>query len=261
VLSTVGDDYQESSTIAATFELRLEEQQLYYRCDLANEGIRRAIESGQASLVLSIYSAGTMFREAIQVTDFSGNIELRAKDLWGTVEFMVNVIATQDIDTFVPTDKNPLYSMTDYFINKGAPLAISPVSFSYVTFDKRDFKNLIHVSVDESYDPGTYTFQFQRDKISMIVDPEFKKYKTAVDGDFNLQPFAFMSYYKDCLVAALTELRDSEDYDGLAWATALTQKVDQINEAVTEESTYDDLNRIALRLVFAEGAKKVIAHD
>jgi hypothetical protein len=260
VLSTVGNDYQESSTIAATFELRIEEQQLDYRFDLANEGIRQAIETGQARLVLSIYSAGTMFRDAIPVTDFSGTIELQAKNLWGAVEFMVNVIATQDIDAFVPTDKNPLYSMTDYFINKGAPLAISPVSFSFVTFDKRDFKNLIHVSVDESYPPGTYAFQFERDKITMIVDPEIKQLMNVVNGDLNSKPFGFMSYYKDCLVAALTELRDGDDYDALAWATSLTKKVDQIKEAVTENSTYDDLNRIALRLVYPEGTKKVIEH-
>ena len=64
---------------------------------IRNKSLLALLDKGQASIYLAFYSAETLFKQLIQIKEFSGQLQLQRGAVMGSLEIEPLIVASQKI--------------------------------------------------------------------------------------------------------------------------------------------------------------------
>jgi len=262
VLSEVGNDFLDSSSFTFDCDLNINAQNepsLSYQWNLHDDEISDLIDLGEAQAFVDIRCSATLLRKLVIAPESKGTVILDEGSVWQSVSVSAYILATANIRKYNPQSINQDYEGHSFDVNIGAPLAISNSIKIELDFDHRNFRNFLFIAVSEQEPKGTYRFDFSQDKIIATVSPDISQVIEITKANENLRPFGYMSFYKDCLVAALEIITTEQSEISQRWSSALKDRVDELqNEEMDRLKSFEDYNRVALKLLRDLGVKEVL---
>jgi hypothetical protein len=229
-----------------------------YKIKLRNKLLSDLIASTLASIYASIYCSATLFKALIPLGQLEGEFTLPAGSVIGKLEVIPMIISTEDIEQFSPVGVNPEYGTAHFFIDAGSQLALGE-KFSYpINAVRRNFQDLIRVQTDDELDRNEYGINLESNVITVNMGINARLAFDQLRSDPSTKPHLYMTFYKDAVVQALSEILKGVPEDDYAWNQKLEEKFADNRFLLSEESSFSDINAAVLRVLGPTGLEKVI---
>lgn len=206
------------------FEIKKTSDKMKYTFDISftveNPDIKKLIDEGYAQYVCEIDCIGTYLRisKTSKVPRFE--IEIKRREVMGTISFFFSIVATNPIPHYTNSQAHPDYEGYTIDLNPGDLLAyLGEATYdAEIRFDKlQNVSSFMEIQESPLFDGKTY-YVLSEPKILIQLPPElFKCYKERVRGP------KFSSIIHASLVynALLYALYNIDDYDDRLWARTL----------------------------------------
>ena len=109
----------------------------------------------------------------------------------------------------------------------------------------------------EDLDPLSYQITLDTNYIYIDMGDKIRSLWNELRAEIDKRPFLAMSIYKDCFLHALQELISDDEVMDKRWARALSQKLEESGLRYDENSSLNDLNMLAQKLLEAESVQKL----
>jgi hypothetical protein len=266
VLSPYSKDYVDGSEFFGSFERRSEDGFLVldYVLTLTSARLNEFCLPGVgAKIYLDIYVSGTRMRNLVQSDGLSGSLKLPESDIHGTVEITPLLVSQRDV-VLEFAGINAEYSSTQFAVKQGDLLAHGPTEALEADHQRSstNSESWIKFSLAADLAPDEYEIAPINDAIMVYTGTNVQRVVGAMCDDSNMEPYLFMSIYKDAFVEAVATIldryRNGEEADEL-WAKGLTHYIDS-KEMSLSEILPDDRNSIqkfVLRMLAGDGIAEI----
>lgn len=229
VLRPHNDDYLDSD-IQTTAEFIVDHDHKKVKLEasvaVSSEALLELIENEQAYYSINISCRSTFFRSSLKTTENFVEAEFNYGDFRDEVEVTCFVIASQNIDEFLPEDLNPEFGTTPIKLDKGDVLALDEPQVSY--FDRDSFKPLSSIfSLVKSNNRNDNEFRVELEGDDILISVSSAT-KEMIDIARGIRPHLAVlmnSLYFSALVEAITQLVQSDEYEHKKWANVLKRKI------------------------------------
>jgi hypothetical protein len=229
-----------------------------YKITLRNQMLSDLIESNLASIFASIYCSATLFKALIPLGQLNGEFTLPAGSVIGSLEVIPMIISTEDIEQFSPGGVNPEYGTAHFFIDAGSQLALGE-KFSYpINPVRRNFQDLIRVQTNDKLDANEYGINLESNVITINMGINARLAFDQLRSDPSTRPHLYMSFYKDAVVQALSDILKGDSEEDYAWNQKLHEKFADNRMPLSEESSFSDINAAVLRVLGPTGLERMI---
>jgi hypothetical protein len=270
VLSPYSDDFRASKNFDPLIEFdQLPSGEFQVRATLTVEqeahlppSLERLLVEGKATWAMNVYCSATLSRQVIQLGAERCCV-LPAGSVLGTVEVTL-LLVNRGASELVVQDPSEVASdfagVPSFRLLIGDPLAISRTETFTVDLEGRQSNLLLKLSFSDVVPNGTYEISTDSNPITVFVDESIRTQVLTMYQTPNLRPGFFQSIVKDAFVFGLQALSRGDGYGDLPWKEGLLVRLSQIDESVPDHADFQELNRIAQRLVFNAGLGKVGPH-
>lgn len=232
---------------------------LRYRCNVSE--IQDLIGSQKAVYALTVVGSSTLVRQVFSSTEAEQNIELAVDDFCGRVELIPQVVINDVVEGFTSEYLNPEYKDIAFDLFPGDVICVGCTEIRTFQFESLKIETLISAVLDEDVDENEYKIELADSKIYIRMGKTLHPLWGDLRGTPEFRPFLAMSIYKDCFMMALEDISSSEEGLDRRWADSLLEKVEAVGCVLTEDSSLDDLNRIAQKILTAETVKKLVKYS
>lgn len=230
VLRPHNDDYLDSDIqTTAEFIVDHDKKKVKFEASVAvsSEALLELIESEKAYYSINISCRSTFFRTSLKTIENFVESEFEYGDFRDEVEVTCFVIASKDIDEFLPEDLNQEFGDTPIKLEKGDVLALDEPQISY--FDRDSFKplsSIFSLVMSNNRSDNEFRVDLEGDDISIVVSSSTKEMIDIARGIRPHLAVLMNSIYFSALVEAITQLQHAEgDYSSKKWASVLQRKI------------------------------------
>lgn len=217
-----------------------------YSCSVGE--LNELVQQGKAQYCLLVLCPDTLTRQAYKTGNLDQVIELRAFDFHDRVEFIPQLVMTQEVQDFTCLDFNPEYSDQAFHLKPGDILALAKPEVCFFWFDKLGLKDLFRVERSEDLNPLQYSVSTADNYLHILMGSKLRELWDEIRVEPTLQPLIGMSIYKDCIMIAIDEfIRNRPEALEKAWGRALQRKLEFLG--VSELENLDELNKLAQKLL------------
>ena len=188
--------------------------------NLENDYLAELIVGGKAGLASDVLSSETISRRFYWVEGFETEVSFFDIDLFGEVEIAPLLVAKENISVFRPEYINPEYSRKEFFVAKGAPLAIAPVFVAEIQPDYLQRINPFEIVSRENKDPHWYELDTTSNKLVLSVSGDLFAAISLAKSDSNLAHMLFPAIYQDAVEGAIQEMQ-VEGSESRYWSRSL----------------------------------------
>ena len=233
------------------------EQSLSSTVTLKNDSIRELVIDGSAQIYAEVFVKETITRHLLLIGMGSSPVDISAFDLVGTVEVTGVIVLEKDLPGFSPENTVPEFAAIGKFdLLSGDILAYSQTEYFEVELDHNAQPDLLRIQPIPGKPPHYYDFMFDSNVITISVSTELMKYWKKLKQDANAKHFLFTNLYRDCIEAAVEELK-SDIHTEKLWFKVLSAQLTKRNIDLDSR----EAREIATEIVFADGFGKVVAQD
>lgn len=233
------------------------EQSLSSTVTLKNDAIRELVIDGSAQIYAEVFVKETITRHLLVIGMGSSPVDISAFDLVGTVEVTGVIVLEKDLPGFSPENAVPEFAAIGKFdLLSGDILAYSQTEYFEVELDHNAQPDLLRIQPIPGKPPHYYDFMFESNVITISVSTELMKYWKKLKQDANAKHFLFTNLYRDCIEAAVEELK-SDIHTEKLWFKVLSAQLTKRNIDLDSR----EAREIATEIVFADGFGKVVAQD
>jgi len=271
VLSPFARDYVDQSEIVGSFTRQSEQGSLTvgYEIKQTSQRLDEFLADKQAALGLSLYAKGSRWKTLQLIDSTQGKIVIPEASLYGTLEVTPVIVATTDVALDF-AGINPEYGTSRFAVQEGDLLAYGPTEALEIDHQKSsvDEENWIKLSLSPALDPNEYEIDVNNNEIIVFAGENVMLVTKAISAATTMQPYLFMSIYKDAFVAAIEYIfasfaaNEEPEYD---WAKGLQAYLDARDASLDEIAQGDpnSISRFVLRMIASDGigalAKRVQA--
>ena len=203
----------------------------HFNCNMIDEHIKKLIDDGKARYFCEATCSSTLYRqsETFALPEFDFIID--RKDVRGTVEILVAVVAVEDIPKYINKNCSPLYNGFDSFYVEEGDLLAAFGEFSIeadIQYEKLKAVSQIFVVTGNNQEKGV-NIDLEGDKI--IVDMHPNIFALFSDDSINKNtlyaPLFHASLVLNALVKALGCL---ENHETSLWAKTIKHRLETEQE-------------------------------
>ena len=225
--------------------------------DLKNDPIRELLLDGSAQIYAELFVKETYSRNLKLVGMGSSPIDISEIDLVGTLEVTGVIVLERDFQGFKPENAVEEFSLIgDFNLTKGDILAYGQTEYFEIELDHNAQPDLLRIQPIPNKPPYYYDFMFDSNVITISVSTDLMKFWKKLKQDSDSKHFLFTNLYRDCLQAAVEELK-SDSHSEKLWFKVLSGQLSKRNIDIDARESRD----IATELVFSNGFGKVIGND
>lgn len=227
----IGNSIQ--GTIDVTHEI-VQTDELYechFICRMSDEYIQKLIDEGKAKYYCEATCSSTLFRcsKTYDIPEFDFNIG--RKDVRGTVEILVAVVAMEDIPKYVNNNCSPMYQGFDsFYVEEGDLLAAFgefPIEAD-IQYEKLKAVSQIFVVTGNNTGRGV-NIDLEGNKIIVDMHPDlFALFSDeSINKNTLYAPLFHASVVLNALIKALNNL---ESHESLLWAKTIKHRLETEQE-------------------------------
>lgn len=223
------------------------------------EELTDLVDEGKAKYGVLMINKDTLRREMFLSETHIQKIELPIQTLHGRVEFLPQIVATEEVFGYSSQDLNEEFGELAFDLKPGDVLATDQPFIRFFEFYKLSFESLISLRTSEDVHKNGYEITLDDSFIFIDMGTTLRPLWDELRTEKDKRPFLAMSIYKDCFFHALYEL--SHHYDEVAdkrWARALTQRLEEMQVEFSQEASLNELNTLAQKLLESESVQKLI---
>lgn len=227
----IGNSIQ--GTIDVTHEI-VQTDELYechFICRMSDEYIQKLIDEGKAKYFCEATCSSTLFRysETYDISEFDFNIG--RKDVRGTVEILVAVVAVEDIPRYVNNNRSPMYQGFDSFYIEEGDLLAAFGEFTIeadIQYEKLKAVSQIFVVTGNNTGKGV-NIDLEGNKIIVDMHPDlFALFSDeSINRNTLYAPLFHASVVLNALIMALNNL---ESHERLLWAKTIKHRLETEQE-------------------------------
>lgn len=218
---------------------------------------------GMAKLVMDVECRATLFRDYVDLASHKGMIAFVSGQLYGAVTATPLLVATSDNTRYRPEGVDAEFGLAEFTVRQGDILGVG----ESLSFDLEFSRTLDRDLITIEYSPelqDVYTFVFTGPRIIVKAGVNLQDPIGHMRKDASINPYLYMSVYKDCLSGALNFLaaEGEEDSADRPWARALLRKLDELNPPRALDPSDPAQQEISAQLLVASrGIKKLEVSD
>ena len=232
---------------------------LAYEIELSCESMEEYLVHARPRVVIDVDCRTTLFREFRTLDSLSGEIGFEPGEICGEVTITPLIVADRDDTEYRPSRINAEFGSDPHLIRRGDILAIGNSVVVELEFNRILEEDLLTVQFtdDIEYD-NIYKFSFNGSKIIVFAGEKLREPIARMRSDNELQPFLFMSIWKDCLNAALDYLAGLGEgaTEEVVWGRRLNARLEEIGRPLIPDSP-DEQAVTAQLLVAPHGIDKL----
>lgn len=226
------------------------------------------IERDQVEIVYHIECAKNLYRNIYTSSKLLTEISIDDRDLNGTVDICVFIVASQDIDRYKNDNFNDDYGDESFSIQKGNIMGFYNVPRIHITKDTEELakmSSIFSISKKNEKD-ATMEFELTETKIKIYLNQEdYNQYRLiANSGKRELQPVINSMIIMPALIYAFNMIEKSDDleYEYNRWFIALDKILKNSNIVLNKKSICDygslKLAQKLLNMPISEALKNLI---
>ena len=203
----------------------------HFVCRMSDEYIKKLIVEGKAKYFCEATCSSTLFRysETFDVPEFDFNIG--RKDVRGTVEILVAIVAVEDIPKYVNNNRSPMYQGFDSFYVEEGDLLAAFGEFTIevdIQYEKLKAVSQIFVVTGNNTGKGV-NIDLEGDKIIVDMHPDlFALFSDeSINKNTLYAPLFHASVVLNALIMALNNL---ESHESLLWAKTIKHRLESEQE-------------------------------
>jgi len=213
---------------------------------LKDEGLKKLIDSGDAWYLIHLECAKTNWRIAKKTTDEYLEFSVPAGDIHYKVEGYAMIVASNDIEGYSNKNFHKDFERASFFIKKGDILAVG--SRIVVNIEKEPVKNIesiFQVTKSNENDALPMTFDYEGNKIVLILSPENYSRYNLLRRDQRLQPVFHSLLVVPALCTVIEDIKakhQEDDLDSLsnyAWFRSIDKKLSEIGKDIEDPNSLD----------------------
>ena len=226
------------------------------------------IERDKVDIVYHIECAKNLYRNIYTSSKLLTEISIDDRDLNGTVDICVFIVASQDIDRYKNDNFNDDYGDESFSIQKGNIMGFYNVPRIHITKDTEELakmSSIFSISKKNEKD-ATMEFELTETKIKIYLNQEdYNQYRLiANSGKRELQPVINSMIIMPALIYAFNMIEKSDDleYEYNRWFIALDKILKNSNIVLNKKSICDygslKLAQKLLNMPISEALKNLI---
>ena len=219
--------------------------------------LKHLVKEGKAQYGVLLSCSDTLRREMHLSSDSEQEIKISISELHGRVEMIPQIICVDEVFGFSSEDLNEEYDDIAFDLKPGDVLATDQTIIRFFEFNRLSFETLIIVRTVEDLDPFSYQITLDINYIYIDMGDKIRSLWDELRAEIDKRPFLAMSIYKDCFLHALQELISDDEVMDKRWARALSQKLEENGLRYDENSSLNDLNILAQKLLESESVQKL----
>lgn len=199
----------------------------HFCCRMADDFIQKLIDEGKAKYFCEATCSSTLFRDSgtFDVPEFDFKIE--RKDVRGTVEILVAIVAVEDIPRYVNNNLSPMYQGFDSFYVEEGDLLAAFGEFSIeadIQYEKLKAVSQIFV-VTGNYDGKGVKIDLEGEKIIVDMNPAI--FALFSDESINKNTLYAPLFHSSIVLNALIKaLQNLESHENLLWAKTIKHRLE-----------------------------------
>ena len=199
----------------------------HFFCRMADEFIQKLIDDGKAKYFCEATCSSTLFRdsETFDVPEF--DFKIGRKDVRGTVEILVAIVAVEDIPRYVNDNRSPMYQGFDSFYVEEGDLLAAFGEFSIeadIQYEKLKAVSQIFV-VTGNYDGKGVKIDLEGEKIIVDMNPAI--FSLFSDESINKNTLYAPLFHSSIVLNALIKaLQNLESHDNFLWAKTIKHRLE-----------------------------------
>ena len=199
----------------------------HFKCTISDEYILELIETGKAMYYCEATCSSSLYRKSETFLDPEFDFIIGRKEVRGTVEMMVAVIAVKDIPNYVNKNCTALYQGFDsFYVEKGDLLAAFK-DFSFeadIEYQKLKAVSQIFV-VTGNYQKEGVNIDLEGDKIVVEMHPDI--FTLFVDESINKNSLYAPLFHASIVLNALIKALQSLDtHENKLWAKTIKHRLE-----------------------------------
>lgn len=204
----------------------------HFSCHFDDEYIKTLLDFGKAQFFCEATCSATLYRnsQTYNTLDFDFNID--RKDVRGTVEILVSIIAIEDIPEYVNGNTSPLYKGFDsFYVEKGDMLAVFGEFSIEADIQYEKLKAVSQIFAVTGNNTGkAVNIDLDGDKIIIDMNPSL--FSIFCDESINKStlyaPLFHASLVLNALIKALNEL---ETHTNTVWGKTILHRLENEQDA------------------------------
>lgn len=214
---------------------------LGWKVNINNTKIKSMIESNEVDIVFHVECAKNLFRKIYKCNTFEGEIYIDNKDLNGSLDICVLIIALKDIPHYKNDNFNNDYGDISFNLMKGNIMGFYNVPRIYITKDTEELAKMssIFSIIRNDASDTTMKIELTEKKIQILLCKEdYDMYKMiSKTGKFELQPVIHSMIIMPALIYTFNMIENNnEEYENCRWFTALDKVLKNSNIILNKES-------------------------
>lgn len=268
VLSSFSHDFGPDARFSASIEpmLNAEDEQLVsieFEVAHSSTWLDEYRIDGKAKLVLDVECRSTLFRQYFDLDRHKGRIDFASGQLYGSVSATPLLVATEDNDHYQPVGIDAEFGGARFSVRTGDILGVG----DSLSFDLEFSRTLERDLITIEYSPAlqdVYTFVYSGPRIIVKAGVNLQDPIGHMRKDASLNPYLYMSIYKDCIAGALNFLASESDDEGSdrPWSRALLRKLEELDPPRSLDPSDPAQQEITAQLLVAgRGVRKLEVSD
>ncbi len=268
VLSSFSHDFGPDAKFSASIEptIHADDEQLVsieYAVSHSSRWLDEYRIDGKAKLALDVECRPTLFREYFDLEGHNGHIDFSTGQLYGSVTVTPLLVATEDNGQYQPDGVNSEFGNAMFSVRTGDILGVGDSLSFDLEFSRTLERDLITIEYSPELE-DVYTFVFSGPRIIVKAGINLQDPIGHMRKDASLNPYLYMSVYKDCIAGALNFLASESDDEGLdrPWSRALLRKLEELDPPRSLDPSDPSQQEITAQLLVAgRGVKRLEVSD
>lgn len=243
VLCEETDDYRDN-TFSVDIKPEKDINRILLKCNVKINDIilKNMIINHKADIVYHVECAKNLFRNIYKFNDFKQEIYIDNKDLNGSVDICVFIVAANDMMQYKNDNFNEDYEDTYFHIKKGNIMGFYNVPRIHITKDTEELAKMssIFTIAKKSDSDSTMNVDLTDTKIKIwLSEEDYKLYRIITkSGKVELQPVINSMIILPTLIYAFDMIDSDEEneYENCRWFTALDRTLRKSNIILNKDN-------------------------
>ena len=240
----IGDSVLGSIDVTHTIVQTDDTYDCHFSCHMTDECIQKLIDAGKAKYYCEVTCSSTLYRESLTYTEPEFDFVVGRKDVRGTVEILLAIVAVENIPRYVNTNISPLYQEFDsFYVEEGDLLAaFQQLSFEAdIQYEKLKAVSQIFVVTGNNQAKGV-NIDLEGD--TLIVDMHPDIFALFVDESINKNSLYAPLFHASIVLNALIEaLRNLETHENSLWAKTIKYRLESEQDEHPVYKNWKDVER------------------
>lgn len=237
------DDYKDN-TFSVDIKPEKDINKILLKCvvNINDEELKSMIEKNEVDIVYHVECAKNLFRKIYKFNELATEIYIDNKDLNGTVDICVFIVAAHDIMQYRNDNFNDDYENTYFEIQKGNIMGFYNIPRIHITKDTEELakmSSIFSIAKNNGSD-STMEVDLTDSKIKIwLSEEDYKSYRIIANaGNTELQPVIHSMIIMPALIHTFNMIDKSDDgeYDDCRWFIALDNILGNSNIILNRES-------------------------